>query len=427
MTERISTGCVVVGGGPAGMMLGYLLARAGVEVAVLEKHGDFLRDFRGDTVHPSTLQVMHELGLLDRFLALPHQRIHELRVRMGDQTVPVADFAHLPTRCRFIAMMPQWDFLNFLARQAERYSTFRVHMSTEATSLLEEDGRVVGVRANGPNGSLEIRAMLVVGANGRQSALTEQSGLKSVSFGAPMDVLWFRLSKQREDLAESMAVFDPGRIFIVIERGEHYQVGFVIPKGSLETIHAAGLDAFKEAIGKLAPFARDRVSEILSWDQVKVLSVRIDRLQRWYKPGLLFIGDAAHAMSPVGGVGINLAIQDAVATANALAEPLRRGPVGVRDLEKVQRRRAFPTSATQRFQIFMQDLVIRPTLAQNGDQAASLGAEGSRRLPHLFRLLRALPVLRRIPAYLIGIGVRPEHVRTPEMAEVGSPQGGNAP
>jgi 2-polyprenyl-6-methoxyphenol hydroxylase-like FAD-dependent oxidoreductase len=405
MSERVSTLCVVVGGGPAGMMLGYLLARAGVEVLVLEKHGDFLRDFRGDTVHPSTLQVMHELGLLDRVLALPHRRIHELRVQMGNRTVPVADFAHLPTRCRFIAMMPQWDFLNFLAREAERYPSFRIQMSTEATSLIEEGGRVVGVKANGPNGPLEIRAVLVVGANGRQSSLTEQSGLKRVSFGAPMDVLWFRLSQKHEDTAESMAVFDPGRIFIVIERGEHYQMGFVIPKGSLEKIYAAGLDAFREEIARLAPFARDRVSEIRTWDEVKLLSVRIDRLQRWYKPGLLFIGDAAHAMSPVGGVGINLAIQDAVATANALAEPFRRRAVDGRDLEKVQRRRAFPTAVTQRLQIFMQELVIRPTLS----------ADGSRRLPPVFRLLQSLPILRRVPAYLVGVGVRPEHVRTSEV------------
>ena len=270
----------------------------------------------------------------------------------------------------------------------------------------------MGVKANSPNGPLEIRAALVVGANGRQSVLTQQSGLKGVSFGVPMDVLWFRLSRRHGDLVGSMGVFDPGRIFIVIERGEHYQMGFVIPKGSLEKIYAAGLDAFTEEIARLAPFARDRVSEIRSWDDVKILSVRIDRLQRWYEPGLLFIGDAAHAMSPVGGVGINLAIQDAVATANALAEPLRRGQVDIRDLEKVQRRRAFPTAATQQLQIFMQELVIRPTLARGSDDAASRSADASRRLPPVFWLLENLPILRRVPAYLIGVGVRPEHVRT---------------
>ncbi len=402
--NSLSAPCVVVGGGPAGMMLGYLLARAGVEVLVLEKHGDFLRDFRGDTVHPSTLQVMHELLLLDRFLALPHQRIAELRVRVRDRMIPVADFTHLPIRCRFIAMMPQWDFLNFLAREGERYPSFRLLMSTEATSLIEEEGRVVGVKARGPGGPFEIRASLVVGANGRQSPLTGQSGLTSASFGAPMDVLWFRLSRKPEDTAPSGAVFDPGRIFIQLERGEHYQMGFVIPKGSLEKIRAAGLDAFRETIGGLAPFARDRTSEIRSWDDVKLLTVRIERLRRWWKPGLLFIGDAAHAMSPVGGVGINLAIQDAVAAANALAEPLRRGTLQTSDLEKVQRRRAFPTAATQRLQILMQESVIRPTLA----------GKSFRSIPLIFQLLRRVPVLRRVPAYLIGVGARPEHVRTPD-------------
>ena len=407
--SSLSAPCVVVGGGPAGMMLGFLLARAGVEVLVLEKHGDFLRDFRGDTVHPSTMQVMHELGLLDRFLALPHQRIAELRVRMRDRMIPVADFTHLPIRCRFIAMMPQWDFLNFLAREGERYPSFRLLMNTEATSLIEEEGRVVGVRARGPAGPVEIRASLVVGANGRQSPLTEQSGLTGASFGAPMDVLWFRLSRNPGDEAPSGAVFDPGRIFIQLERGEHYQMGFVIPKGSLEKIRAAGLDAFRETIAGLAPFARDRTSEIRFWDDVKLLTVRIERLHQWYKPGLLFIGDAAHAMSPVGGVGINLAIQDAVAAANALAGPLKRGTLDTRDLEKVQRRRAFPTAATQRLQIFMQETVIRPTLAGNGHSARRSGP-----IPPAFSLLLHVPLLRRVPAYLIGVGVRPEHVRTPD-------------
>ena len=416
MSERASTQCVVVGGGPAGMMLGYLLARAGVEVIVLEKHGDFLRDFRGDTVHPSTLQIMHELGLLDRFLTLPHQRISELRVQVGNATVPVADFSHLPTQCRFIAMMPQWDFLNFLAREAERYPSFRLRMRTEASSLIEEDGRVLGVKAIGPDGPIEIHAALVVGANGRQSVLTDQSGLDRASFGAPMDVLWFRLPRKPEDTAGTGGVFDRNRIFIVIERGEHYQMGFVIPKGSLEKIRAAGLDSFREEIAMLAPFARDRVAQIGTWDDVKLLTVRIDRLHRWYKPGLLFIGDAAHAMSPVGGVGINLAIQDAVATANTVAGPIRRGALDVRDLEKVQRRRAFPTAVTQRIQIFMQELVIRPTLARNGEGTVPPESTRPRRLSPVFWLLQRVPILRRVPAYLIGVGARPEHVRSPDVS-----------
>ena len=387
------------------MLLGLLLARAGVRVLVLEKHADFLRDFRGDTVHPSTLQVMHELGLLDRLLEVPHSRIEELTVRYGDSDVTIASFKNLPIRCRFVAIMPQWDFLNFIAREAERYPSFGLRMSTEATGLIEEEGRIVGVLAQGPDGPLEIRAPLVVGANGRQSGFPEQVGLKTEELGVPMDVFWFRLSRNPpDDPAQAGGRFDRGRILVLIPRVGHWQVGYVIPKGSAERIRSAGLEAFRDTIVRAAPFTRDRIQEIRTWEDVKLLTVRINRLRRWYRPGLLFIGDAAHAMSPVGGVGINLAIQDAVAAANAVALPLLEKRLETSDLERVQRRRELPTRATQRLQMVMQETVVRPTLsAENGME----------RMPIALRLLQALPLLRRVPAYLIGMGLRPEHVRTP--------------
>jgi len=406
MGERVSVKCCVVGGGPAGMLLGLLLARAGVQVVVLEKHADFLRDFRGDTVHPSTLEIMHQLGLLESFLKLPHRRMHELRVRMGNTEVPVADFSHLPTKCRFLALMPQWDFLNFIATEARRYPTFALRMRTEATGLIEEAGTFVGVRAQGPDGPIEVRASLVVGANGRQSELREEAGLEIESLGAPMDVMWFRLSRLPDDRPQAMGTFDRGRILILLDRGEHWQVGYVIAKGSLEQIRGAGLDAFREAIAQLEPFARERLREIQSWEDVKLLTVRIDRLRQWYRPGLLFIGDAAHAMSPVGGVGINLAVQDAVAAANVVAEPIRQGRLTTGHLRRVQRRRELPTRMTQRLQILMQELIVRPTLA---------GGEGRPHLPAAFRVLAHVPLMRRVPAWLIGVGLRFERVRTPAV------------
>jgi len=411
MSEKVSVECCVIGGGPAGMMLGLLLARAGVNVLVLEKHADFLRDFRGDTVHPSTLQIMYELGLLDRLLELPHSRIEELTVRFGDSDVTVASFKNLPIRCRFVAIMPQWEFLNFIAREAERYSSFRLMMNTEATDLIEREGKIVGVAAHGPNGPLEILARLVVGADGRQSGFPERAGLEAEELGVPMDVFWFRLSRRvADDPSQAGGRFDRGRILVLIPRVGYWQVGYVIPKGSAERIRGVGLEAFRDMVGGAAPFARDRVQEIRSWDDVKLLTVRINRLRRWFRPGLLFIGDAAHAMSPVGGVGINLAIQDAVATANAVAVPLREDRLTTSDLERVQRRRELPMRATQKLQMVMQEAVIRPNLrAEN-----KVG-----RMPIAFQLLRVFPPLRRVPAYLIGMGLRPEHVRTPTIP--GSP------
>jgi 2-polyprenyl-6-methoxyphenol hydroxylase-like FAD-dependent oxidoreductase len=407
--EQAHARCCVTGGGPAGMMLGFLLARAGMDVLVLEKHADFLRDFRGDTIHPSTLELMHELGLLEEFLARPHQEAPQLTGVVGDTAVVIADFSHLPTHCRFIAFMPQWDFLNFLAEHGRKYPTFRVRMQAQVTELLEDGGRVVGVRAVTPEGPLEVRADLVVGADGRHSTVRAKAGLRVNDLGAPMDVLWLRLPRGPDDPRFPLGRFDRGKIFILLDRGDYWQCGYVIPKGTFEETRQRGLGAFRESVAEIAPFLRDRVGAITSWDDVKLLTVVVDRLRRWYRPGLLCIGDAAHAMSPVGGVGINLAIQDAVAAANILAAPLRNGPVTPADLRRVQERRTFPTRATQRLQVLIQNRVISRALASRKQLS----------LPWPLRLLRRFPALRCIPARLIGIGFRPEHVQTPDVFRTG--------
>ena len=377
------------------MMLGLLLARAGVETLVLEKHADFLRDFRGDTLHPSTLEVMHELGLLERLLELPHDRVAEISGQVGDTPLRIADFSRLPVRCGFIAMMPQWDFLNFLAPEGARFPGFKLRMNAEVTSLLI-DKKVSGVRL----GTEEIEADLVIGADGRHSTVREAAGLKVETLGAPIDVLWFRLARKQTDPAGSMGRFDAGAIFVLIKRHDYWQCGYVIPKGAVEKVRAAGLPAFRATLERLVPWAADRSAEIASWDQVKLLTVQIDRLKRWWRPGLLCIGDAAHAMSPVGGVGINLAIQDAVAAGNILAQPLRENSLSPDDLEKVQKRRAWPTRVTQRVQILMQDRVI----------ARVLGSWQAVRPPALLRFLTRYRWFRGIPGRMIGMGVRPEHV-----------------
>ena len=402
--SKLATRCCIAGGGPAGMMLGFLLARAGIDVIVLEKHADFLRDFRGDTIHPSTLEIIHELGLLDELLRLPHETVYQLNAQIGETTLTLADFTHLPTRCRFIAFMPQWDFLDFLADRARRYPTFRLLMQAEVTDIVQEAERVVGLRVKTPNGMLEVRADLVVAADGRQSIVREKAGLPVQEFGAPMDVLWFRLSRKPGNPAQPMGRFETGRIFIMINRGEYWQCGYVIPKGQFDGIRKRGLDFFRETIGQLAPHARDQLNELKSWDDIKLLTVRVDRLSQWFRPGLLCIGDAAHAMSPVGGVGINLAIQDAVAAANALVEPLRKRQITIDELQRIQKRREFPTRVTQWLQLIVQRRVIAPVLS------------GTKQVkpPLLLRLIAATPLLRRIPAYIIGIGVRPEHIWIPE-------------
>ena len=384
------------------MMLGLLLARGGVDVVVLEKHADFLRDFRGDTIHPSTLEVMHELGLLERLLTLPHQKVSRINGQFGDLALTVADFSSLSTQCRFVAFMPQWDFLNLLAEEAARYSTFRLLMQADVTDLIEEAGSVIGLRANTPDGPLEVRAGLVVGADGRRSTVRSHAGLAVEEFGAPMDVLWFRLSRWTSDPGDPIGRFDAGRIFIMLNRGDYWQCGFVIPKGSRDRFQGQGLPAFRNAVAQLAPFMADRVGELHDWEPIKLLTVQVDRLRKWYRPGLLCIGDAAHAMSPVGGVGINLAIQDAVGASNLLTAPLRDGRLTTEDLCRVQQRREWPTRMTQRVQLMIQNRVIRPALS------------GSDRFspPLAIRLLALVPFLRRIPARMIGLGFRPEHVHT---------------
>src|SRR6266436_4236095 len=338
MTERCT--CCIAGGGPAGMMLGLLLARAGVDVLVLEKHADFLRDFRGDTIHPSTLEVMHELGMLEDLLKVPHQEASELIAQVGGVRVPIADFTHLPTHCKFLALMPQWDFLDFLAGRAAHFPSFHLWMRAEVQGLIEESGRVVGVEVMTAEGRREVRADLIVGADGRHSVVRQRARLEVLELGAPMDVLWFRLSRRPDDPANLMGTFGSGRIFVMINRDSYWQCGYVIAKGTIDEIRGRGIEAFRESVARIVPFVRDRVGELRGWEDVKLLTVLVDRLVTWYRPGLLCIGDAAHAMSPVGGVGINLAIQDAVAAANILAAPLRDGSLSVDHLRLVQRRRA---------------------------------------------------------------------------------------
>jgi 2-polyprenyl-6-methoxyphenol hydroxylase-like FAD-dependent oxidoreductase len=404
-TSSIVTRCCIAGGGPAGMMLGFLLARAGVDVVVLEKHADFLRDFRGDTVHPSTLELMYELGLLEEFLKLPHQKLERLSGQVGDERVQFIDLTHVPTHCKYIALMPQWDFLDFLAAHAKRYKSFDLRMRAEAADLIEKGGRIVGVRAHTPGGTLTIRADLVVGADGRHSTVREQAGLKSDDYGVPMDVLWFRLPRKDTDEIETFGHIEAGMMLVMLNRGDYWQCAFVIPKGGIERVKAAGLDAFRARVVMLTPYFADRIGELKTWDDVKLLSVAVDRLRQWWRPGLICIGDAAHAMSPIGGVGINLAVQDAVAAANRLAAPLRAGTVSDEDLRAIQARRTFPVRFTQRLQLTMQNQIIRRALA--GTQRP--------KPPLLFKLFDMFPLLRRIPGRLLAVGVRPEHVRTPEV------------
>ncbi len=400
----LNTTCCIAGGGPAGVMLGYLLARAGVPVVVLEKHADFFRDFRGDTIHPSTLQVMHELGVLDEFLKLPHQRLDRIGGEIAKQRFMIGDFSHLPTVCKFVALMPQWDFLDFLAQQAKKYPTFDLRMSADATEPIEEGGRVVGLRAATSQGPLDIRADLVVAADGRHSTIRDRAGFTPLNIGAPMDVLWLRVSRRADDPRDAFIQIDRGRLLVTLNRGDFWQCAYVVPKGSFDTIRARGIPAFRADIAATARFLRDRVGEIADWDQVKLLTVAVDRLPRWYRPGLLCIGDAAHAMSPIGGIGINLAIQDAVAAANILAGPLKRKALRTEDLAAVQQRRELPTRLTQGMQVFIQNRVVSPVLFGDGGRSTPPGP---------LKLFNWFPILRRIPARIVGMGFRPEHVASP--------------
>src|SRR6202045_1261987 len=404
-STRMDTTCCVVGGGPAGMVLGFLLARAGVDVVVLEKHADFLRDFRGDTIHPSTLELMYELGILDEFLRRPHQELPQFGGQIEDVTVIVADFSHLPTHCKFIALMPQWEFLNFIAEKAKAYPQFHLRMESEVTDLIEEGGRISGVRAQTSQGVLEVRADLTLGTDGRHSVVRAKAGLEVVDLGAPIDVLWMGLTRDPSDPNQTLGRFRAGKILVMLNRADYWQCAYVIPKGDFEVIRQKGLAAFREDIVTVAPFLRGRMDELKDWSDIKLWTVAVDRLRQWWRSGLLCLGDSAHAMSPVGGVGINLAIQDAVAAANILVEPLLGGAVRDEDLREVQERREYPTRMTQRFQVFAHKRLLRPALSQTTQL---------RQLPLPFKLLRRFPLLRRIPARMLGLGFRPEHVRTPE-------------
>jgi 2-polyprenyl-6-methoxyphenol hydroxylase-like FAD-dependent oxidoreductase len=404
MPEPLAARCCIAGGGPAGVMLGFLLARAGIDVIVLEKHADFFRDFRGDTIHPSTLQLMHELGLLDAFLARPHQEIREFRAQIGDTTLTIADMRYVPTFSKFLVLMPQWEFLNFLAENGRRYPKFRLLMETTATGLIIEDGVVRGVRAQTPDGPLDIRAGLVVGADGRSSIVRAAAGLTVTEIGAPMDVLWLRLSRHPGDPAQVLGRIDFGKMMVMLDRDDYWQCAYVIRKGAFEAIQSAGIEAFRAELAALVPWAAGRLGELRDWNDVKLLTVTVDRLREWYRPGLLCIGDAAHAMSPIGGVGINLAVQDAVAAANILYPAFLRGTPTVADLRAVQRRRVFPMAVIQKMQVVI----------QNGFLGRYLGTSARMKPPFLMRLFGAIPLLRRIPGYLLGVGVRPEHIQTPQ-------------
>ncbi len=401
MEQVVETGCIIVGAGPAGLMLGLLLAHAGVEVTVLEKHGDFLRDFRGDTIHPSTLEVMHEIGLLEDLLKLPHTRAPRLHAEIGGRDITIADFSRLPTRCRFIAFMPQWDFLDFVAREAGKLTNFHLMMQTEVTDLLPVDRSGVTLRARGPGGLFMVRAKLVVGADGRNSIVREKAGLEVERFGNPSEVVWLKLSHRSDDPPYTMGHGGPQQGFVMVDRGSYWQCGYVMRKDSFADMREKGLDEFRKAVAAVSPLPSDRMTEIRSWDDVHLLSIRIDRLKCWWKSGVLCIGDAAHAMSPIGGVGVNLAIQDAVAAANILAQPLLQGDVLDRHLEAVERRRTFPTKATQKIQLMMRR-----------KRRSADAAKPARSAPPAFmRAIGRWPLLAHLTGRLIGIGFRPEHVR----------------
>jgi 2-polyprenyl-6-methoxyphenol hydroxylase-like FAD-dependent oxidoreductase len=402
-TEKIVTRCCIAGGGPAGIMLGYVLARAGIDVVVLEKWPDFFRDFRGDTIHPSTMEVLFDLGLLDDFLKLPHNEMTRMTMHVGKDMATVADLSHLKTRCPFIAFIPQWDFLNFLSDKAKAFPHFHLMMETEAVDLIEKDGRVVGVKAKNKDGEFDILTELVVGADGRKSTLREKAGLHSDALSVPIDVLWFRIARTDEDDKQSLGYLDHGAALIMLDRREYWQCAFVIEKDRFEAIKAAGLPAFRKSIVTLAQLKENAVDEVDSWEKVKLLSVTVDHARQWAKEGLVLIGDSAHAMSPLGGVGINYAIHDAVAAGNILVPAFRGNSLSdlsLATLQKVQARREKPTRRMQRIQIFMQDHVLSPLLQQKQQM----------QMPWFLKAFNIFPILQRIPARIIGMGFQPEHI-----------------
>jgi 2-polyprenyl-6-methoxyphenol hydroxylase-like FAD-dependent oxidoreductase len=405
-TESDHTTCCIAGGGPAGVMLGFLLARAGVDVLVLEKHKDFFRDFRGDTIHSSTLELMSELGLLEEFLRRPHQQLKEVTAHFGEQVVHIGDFTQLSTHCKFIAFMPQWDFLNFISEEARKYPGFRLRMEAEVTDLMMDGDRVVGVKAKTPNGMLEVQADLVVAADGRSSVVRERAGMEVIDWGAPIDVLWFRVSKRDDDPPQAFGFVAAGQFMVLINRGDYWQSAYVIRKDSFPARKEKGLEEFRAEVARCVPFLADRLQEIKTWDDVKLLSVKVDHLRQWYREGLLCIGDSAHAMSPIGGVGINLAIQDAVATANLLTDKLRDKKVTQADLKAVQNRRERPALMTQRVQVFMHRHLLEPIF----DSPEIIAP------PLPMRLLEKFPKLRSITAWMVGVGFRAEHIETKSAA-----------
>jgi 2-polyprenyl-6-methoxyphenol hydroxylase-like FAD-dependent oxidoreductase len=403
--RTINTRCCIVGGGPAGMMLGYLLGRAGIETIVLEKHADFFRDFRGDTVHPSTLQVMDELGLIDGFLKLPHQQLQKMDGQFGGTSIRIADLSRLNVKYPFIAFMPQWDFLNFLRESGKRFSSLKVMMNADATDLMWSDDTVVGVKANALEGPVEIHADLTIGCDGRHSIVREKARLEVEELGAPMDVLWFRAGKRANESESVFARVETGKMMVTFDRGDYWQCAYVIAKNQYDAVKARGLDALRDEIVRLAPILKSGIADVKTWDDVKLLTVAINRLKRWTRPGLLCIGDAAHAMSPVGGVGVNLAVQDAVATANLLAAKLAKGCPPEAELDAVRRRREFPVRMTQAMQVVVQNNIISVAL-NPGDTPL--------KAPLFARVINAVPWLQGITARFIGLGVRPEHVRSPQ-------------
>jgi 2-polyprenyl-6-methoxyphenol hydroxylase-like FAD-dependent oxidoreductase len=401
----LATTTCIIGGGPAGIMLGFLLARAGIQVTVLEKHKDFFRDFRGDTIHPSTLELLHELGLLERFLTLPHSEIHELSAFVGGQQFRIADFSHLPTQAKFIALMPQWDFLNFLAAEAAHYPTFTLRMGWEATGLLQQNGITTGVQANTPDGPVTIPAHLTIGCDGRHAISRVAAHLPLIDYGVPFDVLWFRLARQPSDPEYGLGFINYGHLIVLINRNDYYQVGYIVAKGAFPQIQSAGLEAFHQSIERTVPFLAGRAAQIASqldsWDKVSLLTVEVNRLQQWSSPGLLCIGDAAHAMSPVGGIGINIALQDAVATANILTESLLAGAATPHDLARVQHYRERAVHNTQRVQVLAHRILNRV-----------LSNPGPVKPPLLLKLLTAIPGFQQLPARFVGLGLQPQHIKT---------------